>query len=145
LQLKGNLDFDNELFIIPASLSSTNLKKSVPIEFIVDTGASRTIINDKDVRRLQINYDDLESSRDEYFGVGGTDLTSYEILDCRLLFTDDDENTRFEDLEYVVVNQHHFKSEDEEKKMMSLYSLLGLDVLKKYNIRFSNYTVFLED
>ena len=145
MQLKGNLDVDNEIFVIPCSISSSNLKKSASVDFIVDTGSSKTTINDKDVRRLQINYEDLKPSRDKYYGVGGSDFKSYELLDCKLLFVDDYENQRLEELEYVVVNDHNFKSGKEEEMMLGFQSLLGLDILKKYRIYFSNYTVFLED
>lgn len=148
MQLKGNFDPGSELFILPAFISSPNLKIIAPIDLIVDTGSSRTTINDKDVIRLQINYNDLSPSRDKYYGVGGTDVTTYELQDCRLLFVednnDDDETQHFEDLEYVLVNQHKFKSENEMKMMLGFQSLLGLDVLKKFKIRFSNFTVFLD-
>ena len=139
------MDYYSDLFIIPASISSPNLSEFASVDFIIDTGSSRTTINDKDVSRLQINYNDLKPSAEQYYGVGGTNVKSYELLDCKLLFIDDDNNERLEELKCVLVNQHDFKSENEKKMMMQFQSLLGLDILKKYRIRFSNYTAFLED
>jgi hypothetical protein len=145
LRLKATLDRDTDIFVIPASISSPKLKTPGVIEFIVDTGSSKTTINDKDVLRLSINYDLLNPSKDTYYGVGGTGLTSYVLPDCKLLFTDDHEKPYIEELDYVVVNEHIFRSEDEKKQMMVFNSILGLDILKHFTISFSNFELFLEN
>jgi hypothetical protein len=145
LRLKAKIDPFSDLFVIPASINSPKLKSSGVIEFIVDTGSSKTTINDKDVRRLRIDYNILDASRVDFFGVGGTGVKSYEMADCKLLFTDADEKLYPEELDYVVVNEHTFRSEEEEKQMMAFNSLLGLDILKHYTISFSNFELFLEN
>jgi hypothetical protein len=86
LQLKGDFDEPSGLYIIAALFKSTNLTKSASIDFIVNTGSSKTTINDKDAERLEIDYSSLTPTNEKYFGIGGTDVESYSLTNCQLLF-----------------------------------------------------------
>jgi hypothetical protein len=144
LQLQGNFDEPSELYVIAAFFKSLNLTKSASIDFIVDTGSSKTTINDKDAERLEIDYNSLIPTSEKYFGVGGTKVESFSLKNCRLLFSDASGNPYVEQLEEVLVMRHIFKSDDDKRMIMGFNSILGLDILRKYRISFSNLTVFIE-
>jgi hypothetical protein len=58
--------------------------------------------------------------------------------------SDDDGNPFTEQLENVLIMRHQLGSDSDKKTMMRFNSLLGLDILRKYKINFSNMTVFIE-
>ncbi len=144
MEIKGDLDLSIELYIVIASVKSSILSKSVPVGFIVDTGSSKTIITDVDARRLDVNYAELEPSTEPYYGIGGTDVQSFSLPNCRLSFTDKMGRKHPEDLENVIVLQHKLETERDKETLGKFPSLLGLDILRKYKITFTNFNVTLE-
>jgi Aspartyl protease len=142
LEIKGQLYRPYDVYIIIAFFKSHAY--SGPIEFVVDTGCSKTTINDKDAKRLGINYKQLDPTKDDYHGMGGTDVVFFSIPKCRLSFTDEEGKQYPEDLDTVLVSKHKSKSNRQKEIMATFPSLVGLDVLKNYKIHFTNFTVTLE-
>ncbi|MEM2970705.1 MAG: aspartyl protease family protein [Candidatus Bathyarchaeia archaeon] len=60
-----------EAAYVVAILESKALKINETVEFLVDTGASRTTICDKDAIRLGIDFDKLEKLSEGMLGIGG--------------------------------------------------------------------------
>lgn len=142
MKIKGYLHLSYEVYIIIASFRSSLL--SAPIEFILDTGSSKTIINDKDALRLNVDYAHLESSETKYYGLGGTEVESFILPNCRISFTDEIGRSCPEDLEYVIVLRHKLGTKRDKETIGNYPSLLGLDILRKYKITFANFNVTLE-
>jgi hypothetical protein len=144
LEIKGSFDHSREVYTIIASFRSSILREPAPIDFVVDSGSSRTTINDKDAARLGVEYCKLDPIEDSYYGMGGTDVAFFSLPKCRLLFTSEEGKKHPEDLDDVIVARHKFRSKRQKKLMATYPSLLGLDILKNYEIHFTNYTVTLE-
>ena len=77
--------FKNGAGFINAHLISQEVGISEIIEFLVDTGASRTTLLDKDVIYLGIDYGKLRKSEQDMSGIGGS-VETYVINDSVLLF-----------------------------------------------------------
>ena len=117
-----------EAAYVVAVLESDFLRISETVEFLVDTGASRTTICDKDAVKLGIDYNRLERFSDGMLGVGGV-VDAYIISDARLIFRKEDERSHVESFERIYVLKHAVLDE----KIMRLPSILGRDMLNKYS------------
>jgi hypothetical protein len=129
---------------VGAILICPDLNISHPLVFIVDTGSTNTSIHDKETDRLGIDYNKLVLAENNMIGIGGIELTTYDLPNSKLIFTDDKDHEFSEDLERGFVLKHKFTSEEQRLNVDTFDSLLGMDMLKKYTIRFNNFTVFLE-
>ena len=87
-----------EAAYVVAVLESDSLGLRETVEFLVDTGASRTTICDKDAVKLGIDYDHLERFSDGMLGVGGV-VNAYILKDVRLIFRREDERSHVESFE----------------------------------------------
>lgn len=56
-----------------------------PLKLLIDTGASRTVIMDRDVIRLGLKYEQLERLEEKVVGVGG-EVETYVLRRAGLLF-----------------------------------------------------------
>lgn len=129
---------------VEAVLKCPELNISYPIIFIIDTGTTNSSIHDKDVERLGINYNNLVLADKNKIGIGGGELTTYKLPNSKLIFTTGKDREFSEELENGLVLKHEFTSEKQRRDIFTFSSLLGMDILKKYTIRFNNFTVFLE-
>jgi hypothetical protein len=111
-----------------AVLESDFLGINETVEFLVDTGASRTTICDKDAMKLGINYNRLERFSDGMLGVGGV-VNAYILRDVGLIFLREDERSHIESFERIYVLKHAMLDD----KIMRLPSILGRDMLNKYS------------
>ena len=97
------------------------------IEFLVDTGASRTTICDKDAIRLGIDFGKLEKLDEGMLGIGGV-VDTYVLKDVKLVFRREDEKSYVENFERIYVLKHAVLDE----RIMRIPSILGRDILNKY-------------
>jgi len=106
------------------------------ILMVVDTGTAITTINEFDARGMKIDYSKLKKNQDS-LGIGGR-AKSYFADSCHLYFG--------EGIESVDVQPVRFlKQSSVENALQERYpSLLGMDVLKNYKIRFTESKVILE-
>ena len=105
------------------------------IEFLVDTGASRTTLLDKDVICLGIKYDKLRRYEQDLSGIGGS-VETYVVDDSLLLFG-----------EYamkipVFVARHPLETMDKKEriKILRFPSILGRDVINRFRLIFDKET-----
>jgi len=117
-----------EAAYVVAVLESDFLRMSETVEFLVDTGASRTTICDKDAVKLGIDYNRLERFGDGMLGVGGV-VDAYVLRDVRLIFRREDERSHVESFERIYALKHPVLDE----RIMRLPSILGRDMLNKYS------------
>ena len=97
------------------------------IEFLVDTGASRTTICDKDVIRLGIDFSKLEKLSEGMLGIGGL-VDTYALKNVRLTFRRENEESHVESYDRIYVLKHAVRDE----RIMRIPSILGRDMLNKH-------------
>ena len=97
------------------------------VEFLVDTGASRTTISDKDAIRLGIDYFKLEKLPGGTLGIGGN-VDTYVAKGSEVSFKTRDKKYHVEKLDKLYVLRHE-RVDDNIKRIPSV---LGRDVLNKY-------------
>lgn len=103
-----------------------------PIEFLIDTGASKTTILDNDAIRLNIDYSKLKRLEEGTTGIGGT-VDAYIIPNVRLMFRIR-EGVHKEKFEQIFVIKHIIKDKEMEERIRKIPSLLGRDFLNKYTL-----------
>ncbi len=108
-------------------LESESLHIYATVEFLIDTGATRTTVSDKDAIRLGIDYEALEKLDKGMLGIGGT-VETYFLKDAKLIFRQDNKKTRTEQLEYLCFLRHP----EVKETILRIPSILGRDVLNKY-------------
>ena len=106
------------------------LKK--PVEFLIDTGASRTTILDNDAIRLGIDCGKLQKFEPGTAGIGGI-VDTFIIPDVKLLFRSKN-GFHEEELKEIFVLRHVAEEREIEERIRRLPSLLGRDVLNKYGL-----------
>lgn len=97
------------------------------IEFLVDTGASRTTICDKDVIRLGIDFSKLEKLSEGMLGIGGL-VDTYVLKSVRLTFRRENGESHMENFDRIYVLKHAVRDE----RIMRIPSILGRDLLNKH-------------
>lgn len=134
---RGNLGHVNAFLMCP------NPEISKPIRFYVDTGASRTTIADRDAIRMGLDYTQLQQS-DPALGIGCAFIKTYLLRNVTLVFKVSSSSFHMERLPAVTVLKHEPRNEEERRNVDQLPSLLGVDVLEKYSVRFTKKRVILE-
>lgn len=115
-----------------------------PIRLYVDTGASRTTIADRDAARLGIDYAQLQQSSTPVVGIGSKSVENYLLRNVLLVFRMVGGGYHIERLREVTVLKHKPQTAKEKAIVDQIPSLLGIDVLGKYRIRFTKKRVVLE-
>lgn len=106
------------------------------ILMVVDTGTAITTINEFDARGMKVDYSKLTKNQNS-LGIGGQ-AESYLAESCHLYFGEGIESVDVKPVKFLRQN-------GAEKPTQELYpSLLGMDVLRNYEIRFTDSTVILE-
>ena len=121
---------DNAGFI-NAYLISRLINLSEAVEFLVDTGASRTTLLDKDAIHLGIEYSKLKRFKESLSGIGGS-VETYIIEDAWLFF-----NGYKLSLPVLVVRHPLEEMSWEERiKVLRIPSVLGRDVIAGFRLIF---------
>ena len=102
------------------------------VEFLVDTGATRTTISDKDVIRLGIDYEALEKLGKGMLGIGGA-VDTYILKEAKLIFRQENKKNHAEPLESLCFLKHYEVNE----RILRIPSILGRYILNKYTLVYS--------
>ncbi|MGQ9597326.1 MAG: hypothetical protein ACUVQY_09955 [Thermoproteota archaeon] len=117
---------------IKAMLESKALGIRKPVCFHVDTGASATILLDKDIHYLGVAMERLRESERKIGGIGGS-IQTYAIENTVLLFREESGEIVKETLNLLAGVHDLSKLSSEEKSLvMRMPSLLGRDIIYKY-------------
>ncbi len=112
------------------------------VGFLIDTGAARTVIMEKDAEKLNIDYNLLSKSTIGLIGIGGT-IETYEAKNASLHF--------------VVKSGGEHTIHMERLRIARIYrtgpitpsvpSMIGRDILNKYRLEYDyrNDSVFITD
>ncbi len=104
------------------------------LEFIVDTGASKTIISDRDALWLGIDYKKLRRVKPS-LGIGGT-VQTFAIDGAELIFVTEGGGRIAVRFESIFVMKH----KRAEGAIMRIPSILGRDFLNRYSLVCSHKT-----
>ena len=118
-----------EAAYVVAVLESKALNIHETVELLVDTGASRTTILDKDAIRLELDFTKLEKLSESMLGIGGL-VDTYILKDVKLIFRREDKKSHTENLERIYILKHPNLNE----KIMRIPSILGRDILNKHTL-----------
>jgi len=104
------------------------------LDLHIDTGASSTIILDKDVRYLRLDVGGLRKAERKIGGIGGL-IDTYLIEDATIIFKTE-EGVPCEEKVVLLVGMHKLDrlTEEERGLIMKLPSLLGRDILRKFRL-----------
>lgn len=116
-----------EAAYVVAVLESETLGMRETVEFLVDTGASRTTICDKDAVRLGIDFRRLKRLSEGMLGIGGL-VDTYVMSDAKLTFRTEDGESHVENFDRIYVLKHVVRDE----KTMRTPSILGRDMLNEH-------------
>lgn len=123
--------FRNGAGFVNAHLISEAININETIEFLVDTGASRTTLLDKDATYLGIVYDKLRRYEQDMSGIGGC-VDTYVIDDALLLFGEH----RMEIPVFVIRHPLDTINKEEGIRILRFPSILGRDVINKFRLIF---------
>ncbi|ODS41107.1 MAG: hypothetical protein A7315_07010 [Candidatus Altiarchaeales archaeon WOR_SM1_79] len=133
---------------VSAEISFPELNTTDYIWFLVDTGADRTAISEKDVSRLRIGYDKLKKTNKDLCGIGGS-VETYETEAIIKLSAEHIDRIN------ILVMKNKIPDEipqKEKERLRVLYqgipSLLGRDILDEFGIfihRKTNRILVLSD
>jgi hypothetical protein len=121
---KGTLDAAYAIAVV--AIPSLHVRQS--IEFLIDTGATRTTILDRDAVTLGLSYTKLHKLKQPLLGLGGL-IETYVARDSALYFKTEDGFEHKELAELLVV-----KHKKVDENIMRIPSVLGRDILNKYKL-----------
>ena len=117
----------------PAYVVATIIIKELgvesPIEFLVDTGAARTTILDRDAIILGIDYTKLRKHPEGTLGIGGM-VETYIAENAELTFITENGKTHKERLKTIYILKHTKPN----NKILRIPSILGRDIINKYRL-----------
>ena len=149
---KGYKEKSSNLYYIKAMIQNKNIDNTI-IDFVVDTGSTLTIISIKDAIKLKLLSIDeksfeLISNFDLYKEKVQTTMGSMDLLkldDVILSFFFDNDKCYFaEYFDAIYIAKPAIRNEGDYKIIMTIPSVLGIDILRNYKIEFSNDMVMLE-
>jgi len=120
-----------EAAYVYAVLDSKPLHIYASIEFMLDTGAVKTIVSDRDANKLGVDYKMLEKLDCGMLGIGGT-VDTYVLKDAKLIFNSADNKAHTEQLDSLCFLKHSEMNE----KIVRIPSVLGRDILNKYLLKY---------
>jgi hypothetical protein len=106
-----------------------------PIDFLIDTGSAKTMISAFDAKNVGIDITKLKPSDKPVEGLGG-DVNARDLGECQLVFQL--YNT------YLVENLDNILVLEKKEERKETSSILGMDILRNYNIRCSGQYIILE-
>lgn len=123
--------FRGDAGYINVHIISRSLGIDETVEFLIDTGASRTTLLDKDAIFLDLNYDDLKKHSQNVSGIGGS-VETFVIEDSTLILGSEEMHVP------ILVLRHDLENLNKEEriKILRMPSLLGRDVINRFKLIF---------
>ncbi|MGQ9469445.1 MAG: hypothetical protein ACUVTD_06430 [Nitrososphaerales archaeon] len=129
-----NRDYEPPAPFIKVLLISKNPSIRKFLDLHIDTGASSTIILDKDARYLGLDIKSLKKAKRKIGGIGGL-IDTYFINNAVMIFKTE-EGMIYEERLNLLVGVHKLNklTEEERRLIMRFPSLLGRNVLRKFRL-----------
>lgn len=126
MNIRGYFNADGSPFLDIIVLTR-NGGQARRISFLIDTGTPRTVISERDIAKLGINFNQMEKMNADMLGIGGF-TQIFKLNDLTFSFiTEGGEHQQ--DVREVLVNKH---DQLPEKYKKQIPSLLGRDVMGAY-------------
>ena len=125
--------FKGDSIFINAHLISSALKIDETIEFLIDTGASRTTLLDRDAIFLGVNYSKIPKYKQQVSGIGGT-VETHIIPDASLIIKSGNHRKDFSMPVLAVRHLLDEMNETERIRILRLPSILGRDILSQFRL-----------
>ncbi len=125
--------FRDDIGFIRVHMNSSVADIDENIAFLVDTGASKTVLLDKDALLLDIDYNRLRKFDRNLSGIGGS-VETYIIDDTVLCFKSDQGKVEFNCPIFVVRHDLDKLSKDERIKILSIPSIIGRDIIGRFKL-----------
>jgi hypothetical protein len=93
---------------------------------------------------MGINYAQLKKSKNPIIGIGCTEIKNYILKNVLVIFHISQNTFHIERLPIITVLKHEPKNAQERELVDQIPSLLGIDILEKYSVRFTAKKVILE-
>jgi hypothetical protein len=144
MELYGYRSRNSRCYFVPLSIHIPQFNISRPIRFLVDTGCEITTINPIDsVYNLEfysriVNMESTSGS----LTAAGVKVDNVVLNDCTLYYYEG-QTIHYERLDQIYVSRPEIKEEN-WRSIMSVPSLLGMDFLESYKIRFDGSQVILK-
>lgn len=119
-----------EAFVISPKFDITN-----PIDFLIDTGSAKTMIGELDARYVGIDISKLNPSKNPVEGIGGI-VNARDLEECQLVF-------RLHET-YLIENLNNVLVLEKNPQNKELSSVLGMDILRNFNIKCNGDYIILE-
>ncbi len=148
MRIRGflNRDYEPPAPFIKVLLISKNSNIRKFLDLHIDTGASSTIILDKDARYLGLDIKSLKKAKRNIGGIGGL-IDTYLIKDAIMIFKTE-EGMIYEERLNLLVGVHKLNklTEKERRLIIRFPSLLGRNVLRKFRLIYDERSneVFME-
>jgi len=123
--------FRGDAGYINVHIISSSVGIDETVEFLIDTGASRTTLLDKDAIFLDLNYDDLKKHSQNVSGIGGS-VETFIIEDSTLLLGPEEMHVPI----FVLRHDLENLNKEERIKILRMPSLLGRDVINRFKLIF---------
>jgi hypothetical protein len=119
---------------IRITVELTSLRIRRPLHFHIDTGASVTVLLDKDASYLGIDVGRLKRAERPLGGLGGT-IDTHVIEDASLLLMTEEGKVVEEKLRlYLGIHDARRLSNDEKALIARMPSLLGRDIIYRFRL-----------
>jgi hypothetical protein len=125
--------FKHDAPFVNAHLFSPSLKIDSNIEFLIDTGASRTVLLDRDIHILGIDVTHLKKHETDLCGIGGC-VATFLIEDSVLVFKSDQGEIAIEIPVFVTAHSLDQKDPFERSRIFRMPSILGRDVINLFKL-----------
>jgi len=125
LRKQGYIKIPFEMYIsghIVFNISFNNL----PAKFLIDTGASGTILTIESIEKFNMTVEETEESGT---GAGSTNLAMQKSINNSLSFND----FKIENLDLFVMDLAHVNNSFIEIEQDTIDGVIGADILNKYN------------
>jgi hypothetical protein len=136
LKIKGTVYDDGHAYV-NAFMNSPKIGNTVPIVFLVDLGATTTTILEGDCERIRIDCTRLQKSPNSTVVAGGK-IQTYILPDVTLFFETQDGTHHIERLPKVDVIKPR------EGCVKLPFSLLGIDVIRRFKLIYTHNELTLE-
>jgi len=116
-----------------------------PVYFLVDTGATNSLISEKDAKILGIDYAKLDLQERRLTGLGGTAPVYKTKAECKLTFRTFDKTGHVETLPNFDVTRVDIEDEKERATVFNLIpSLIGMELLERFTLVATKNGAYLE-
>lgn len=141
MKIAGEVDDDQAH--LTAYLYCRKLDISSYVEFHIDTGATRTVLSQRDARKAGIDFTALRRGL-RAFGIGGT-IPTYVLPKSQIILIRADRPAIYtHEFKQLSVTRYEGKSRKLRKIANAIPSLLGMDFLKHFDIKFRGSKFILE-